>query len=170
MDLSEDPGLQVDGQLEAASAAYLQPPYDPPSTVSAGLRCRCPRCGQGRLFAGFLTLAKNCEACGLDFGFADPADGPAFFVMSGVSIVVVGLWAWWAVAARPAIWQQLVVVICAIVVGCLGLLRPIKAWLVAEQYVHKAEEGRWASIGVHGEGGFVRDRRKASERLTDPLE
>jgi len=29
--------------------------------------------------------------------------------------------------------------------------------------VHTAEEARWASLGVHGEGGFVFDRRKASE-------
>jgi len=46
-----------------------------PSTLSAGLRCRCPRCGEGKLFSGFLTVAKSCDQCGLDYGFADPA-GP----------------------------------------------------------------------------------------------
>jgi len=133
-----------------------------PSTLVAGLRCRCPRCGEGRLFSGFLTLAKGCDRCGQSFAFADPADGPAFFVMSGVGILVIALWAWWAVAAQPPVWAQMAVVFPAMIGGCLGALRPVKAWLVAEQYVHKAGEGEWVSLGRHGEGGFVFDRRKAS--------
>jgi uncharacterized protein (DUF983 family) len=133
-----------------------------PSTVWAGLHCRCPRCGEGHLFRGFLALDDHCEACGLDFSFADPADGPAFFVMSGVSIVVMALWAVWAATAQPPVWAQFAVVIPAITAACLGTLRPMKAWLVAEQFVHKAEEGRWASLGAHGEGDFCLDRRKAS--------
>ena len=122
----------------------------PVSTLRAGLRCRCPRCGEGHVFQGFLTLARRCEACGLDLTFADTADGPPFFVMSGVGILVVGLWAIWAVTATPPVWAQFLVVVPALVGGCLATLRPVKAWLVAEQYVHKAEEARWASLGAHG--------------------
>jgi len=51
--------------------------------IHAGLRCRCPRCGKGKLFAGFLTLQPRCEVCGLDYGFADSGDGPAVFIISG---------------------------------------------------------------------------------------
>lgn len=137
-------------------------PVHTPSTLVAGLRCRCPRCGEGRLFAGFLKVAERCDRCGLDYGFADPADGPAFFVMSGVGILVTGVWAWTAVVFDPPIWLQFATVFPAMIGGCLACLRPVKAWLVAEQYVHKAEEARWASIGGHGEGGFAWDRRKAS--------
>lgn len=136
--------------------------FETPSSLSAGLRCRCPRCGDGKLFRGFLTLAPSCERCGLDFGFADPADGPAFFVMSGVGILVMAAWAWWTATLQPPIWAQMAVVFPAMIGGCLGLLRPVKAWLVAEQFVHKAGEGEWISLGGHGEGGFVFDRRKAS--------
>jgi hypothetical protein len=57
------------------------------------------------------------------------------------------------------------VVFPALLGGCLAVLRPIKAWLVAEQYVHKAEEGRWASTGRHGVGRFAIDRRAESDRL-----
>lgn len=120
------------------------------STVRAGLRCRCPRCGEGPVFSRFLTVADRCDACGLDFSFADPADGPAFFVMSGVGILVTAVWAIWAFTAQPPIWAQFAVVMPALIGGCLATLRPVKAWLVAEQYVHKAEEGRWASLGTHG--------------------
>src|SRR4051794_36824295 len=58
-----------------------------------GLRCRCPRCGLGPLFSGFLTLSPRCEQCGLDYGFVDSADGPAFFVMfiSGFLVVFAAL-------------------------------------------------------------------------------
>lgn len=132
-----------------------------PSALSAGLRCRCPRCGEGRLFKGFLALAPRCERCGLDLSFAEPADGPAFFVTTGVGVLVIAVWAWSAVAYDPPVWLQLAIVLPSLMVGCLGALRPVKAWMVAEQYVHKAGEGHWTDLGRHGVGGFVRDRRQA---------
>ena len=142
------------------------PAYDPPPPIISGLRCRCPQCGEGKLFAGFLTLAKRCDRCGLDFSFADPADGPAFFVMSGVGIVVIALFAWAEVALHPPAWVHLVTTFPALIVGCLATLRPVKAWLVASQFFHKAEEARWESLGGHGEGGFgprPKARRAAAE-------
>jgi uncharacterized protein (DUF983 family) len=62
----------------------------PPSLVVGGLRGCCPRCGKGKLFAGFLALAPRCEHCGLVFSFADSADGPAFFVMFISGFIVAG--------------------------------------------------------------------------------
>ena len=125
-----------------------------PSSLTCGLKQCCPRCGQGRIFSGFLTIAPACNRCGLDFGFADPADGPAFFVMTGVGIAVIAAWTAWVIAAQPPMWAQFAAVFPALIVGCLATLRPVKAWLVAEQFHHKAEEARWASLGAHGEGGF----------------
>jgi len=120
--------------------------YDNPTSLQAGLTCRCPRCGEGKLFSGFLRLAKRCDRCGLDFSFADPADGPAFFVMTGVGIVVIAIWAWAVIAWNPPLWVQFATVFPALLVGCLGTLRPVKAWLVAEQYIHKASEGGASSV------------------------
>lgn len=136
-------------------------PRTSPSSWSAGLRCRCPSCGEGQLFRGFLKITPECEACGLNFEFADPADGPAFFVMTGVGIVVIAVWAIWAVMAQPPIWAQFLAVFPPLIGGCLATLRPVKAWLVAEQYIHKAEEGRWASTGTHGRApvGYKAGRR-----------
>ena len=56
--------------------------YPPLNPVLTGIRCRCPRCGEGPLFKGFLTITDKCSKCGLDYSFVDTADGPAFFVMS----------------------------------------------------------------------------------------
>jgi len=36
-------------------------------TVLAGLRLRCPRCAQGRLFRGWFRMEEDCEICGLHF-------------------------------------------------------------------------------------------------------
>lgn len=137
-----------------------------PTSIEAGLRCRCPRCGEGKLFRGFLKIADSCDRCGLDYSFAEPADGPAFFVMTGIGIIVIFVWAWAAVVFQPPIWVQFVTVFPPMIAACLGTLRPVKAWLVAEQYQHKAEESRWASTGGHGEGGFARNRREAANRST----
>jgi hypothetical protein len=65
------------------------PPAEWPrlSTLSTGLRCRCPRCGKGPLLKGLLTIREACPVCGLDYGFAEPADGPAFFAMSAIGVV-----------------------------------------------------------------------------------
>jgi uncharacterized protein (DUF983 family) len=93
------------------------------SPFKTGLRGRCPRCGQGHLFQGFLTLARRCEVCGLDYSFADPADGPAFFVMSILSFPIVGFAAWLEVAYEPPLWVHFVTLGPLLMMGCLGLLR-----------------------------------------------
>ena len=62
--------------------------------LSVAARSKCPRCGQGRLFNGFLTYAKTCDVCGLDYSFADTADGPAFFAMMGMGVPVTAFGIW----------------------------------------------------------------------------
>ena len=55
-----------------------------------GIACRCPRCGKGKLYAGFIDLRPNCEACGLDYAFIDAGDGPAIFIIMIAGAIVVG--------------------------------------------------------------------------------
>jgi uncharacterized protein (DUF983 family) len=112
------------------------------AAVTRGLRCRCPRCGKGRLFAGFLTLAPRCEACGLDYSFVDSADGPAFFVMSISGLVVVFAALMVEVVYQPPFWVHAALWLPLILVTTLLPLRPMKGLLIALQYHHKAEEGR----------------------------
>lgn len=120
----------------------MQPYRAPLSPFSTGLACRCPRCGRGRLFKGFLDLAPECEACGLDFGFADSGDGPAVFVILIGGFVVVALAFWVEAAYQPPMWVHALLWIPAILVVTLGLLRPFKGVLVALQYRNAASEGR----------------------------
>jgi uncharacterized protein (DUF983 family) len=117
-----------------------QYPRLPPMQV--GIRGRCPRCGQGHLFEGFLKLAPRCEVCGLDFGFADPADGPAFFVICFACIPSALMAVWIEIAFSPPYWVHLVTSLPFMLVTCIPPLRPLKGWLVASQFYYKAGEGR----------------------------
>jgi uncharacterized protein (DUF983 family) len=116
--------------------------YPPQQPVSTGLRGRCPRCGEGRLFDGFLRIAPRCTVCGLDFGFADSADGPAVFVILIVGFVVAGAALLSEIAYSPPIWLHFVLWMPLVLILCLGAIRPLKGLLIALQYHHKAEEGR----------------------------
>lgn len=117
------------------------------SPLSAGLRCRCPRCGRGRLFQGFLTVAQRCEACGLDLVRADSGDGPAVFVVLIVGAVVTAMALIVEVKYQPAIWLHLALWLPLILLGTLGLLRPLKGAMIALQYRHRAGEDRDHTFG-----------------------
>lgn len=119
------------------SAVY--PPVEP---IRAGLLGRCPRCGQGPLFEGFLTMAPRCNACGLDYGFADAGDGPAAFVILIVGFVVVGLALWTEVSYGPPLWLHFVLWVPLTIALALAALRAIKGVLITLQYANKAAEGR----------------------------
>ena len=108
----------------------------------AGLRGRCPRCGEGRLFGGFLRLADRCEACDQDLQALNVADGPAFFAMSIVGILVGFAALFVEVAYAPPVWVHLVVWLPLILIVSLALLRPIKGLMVGQQFRHKAAEVR----------------------------
>ena len=112
------------------------------SPVVTGLKGRCPRCGKGHMFQGFLKIRPTCEVCGLDLAFADAGDGPAFFVMSIVGIIVVALALWVEFTYEPRIWVHLVMWFTLTAVLSLAMVRPLKGVMVALQYHHKAEEGR----------------------------
>jgi len=111
------------------------------SPARTGILGRCPRCQKGHLFAGFLRLAPRCEVCGLDYSFADPADGPAFFAMSIAAVPALGFALWLQFTFEPPIWVHLLTTLPLTVGACMLLLRPLKGWLVCSQYFHKAEEG-----------------------------
>jgi uncharacterized protein (DUF983 family) len=110
--------------------------------IGHGLRGRCPRCGQGRLFQGFLTLRPACEHCGLDFGFADAGDGPAVFVILVGGFIVVFAALVTEFVYQPPYWVHAALWFPSVLIVTLGPLRPMKGLLIALQYHHKAQEGR----------------------------
>ncbi|MBB5738882.1 MAG: DUF983 domain-containing protein [Brevundimonas aurantiaca] len=104
------------------------------SAVRAGLKGRCPRCGEGRLFAGFLKVRPGCDTCGLDFSTIQTGDGPASFIMQiagfavGFSALVV------EIKYHPPMWLHLVVWLPLVVVLSLALMRPGRGLMIGLQY------------------------------------
>lgn len=116
--------------------------YPPISAMSTGLAGRCPRCGDGHLFVGYINVAPKCDVCGLDFAFADSGDGPAVFVTLLAGFVVLGIALAVDVAYEPPLWVHLVIFLPLTILVCLGMLRPLKGVLIASQYKNKAAPGR----------------------------
>ena len=115
------------------------PPVDP---VSVGLRGRCPRCGEGAMFDGLLSVKDRCTNCKLDYSFADAGDGPAVFVIMIVGFIVAGFAMWLEINYSPPVWLQALIWLPVASVLCLAGLRMLKGVLIALQYRNKAAEGR----------------------------
>lgn len=113
------------------------------SPFVAGLRCKCPRCGRAPLFSNVwsLELAKGCTACKLDYGFVDSGDGPAVFAILLLGFIMLGAALILEFKVEPPWWVHAVWVPVTLAMA-LGLLRPLKATLIALQFRNKAEEGR----------------------------
>ena len=118
-----------------------------PLPIGRGLRGRCPRCGEGKLFQGFLTPRQRCDSCGLDYSFADAGDGPAVFVilLGGGIVVFAALLT--EVLFQPPYWVHAMLWLPLILIVTLLPLRLIKGLLIALQYHHQAAEGRLEQRG-----------------------
>ena len=124
-----------------------EPYYGDLSPAATGLRGVCPRCGRGRLFAGYLTLAPACTSCGLAYDFADAGDGAAWFVMLVAGVVAVGAALGVEIAWQPPYWVHAVIAAPLAIGLPLLLLRPVKGVLVNQQYKTRAREHRAGDAG-----------------------
>ena len=120
--------------------------HPPPSAFRAGLACRCPRCGKGRLFRGYLALRERCEVCGLDYARADTGDGPAVFIILIVGAIVVFCAVMTEIWAMPPYWVHAVLWPPLILGLSLGLLRPMKSLMMALQVRNQAGEAKGAGF------------------------
>jgi uncharacterized protein (DUF983 family) len=111
-------------------------------TVLRGLACKCPRCGKGKLYAGFIDLKPACENCGLDYAFIDVGDGAAIFIIMIAGAIVVGAALVVEVKYQPPFWLHAALWLPLILATTLAPLRSMKSLLIALQFHHKASEGQ----------------------------
>ncbi|ODN70019.1 DUF983 domain-containing protein [Methylobrevis pamukkalensis] len=117
-----------------ASPDDVLPPRPTGLAMKRGLRCRCPACGEGRLFRAYLKVAPTCPACGEDLSHQRADDAPPYFTIVIVGHIVVPL----ALAAErelhPEMWIQMTVWPLLALVMSLLLLPPIKGAVVGFQW------------------------------------
>ncbi len=114
-----------------------------PRAMGRGLMCRCPNCGEGRLFGRFLKVADRCAACGEDYHHHRADDLPAYLVVFIVGHLVVGAFMGVETWGNLALWQHLAIWAPLTAVACVAMLQPVKGAVVGLQ---------WA-LRMHGFGG-----------------
>ena len=111
------------------------------NTIRAGLLCRCPNCGKGPLFQGFLKIVDRCAACGFDFTRLNTGDGAAIFIMQIAGGIVVFSALYFQIAYEPPIWLKLLIALPMSLILSLGLMRPGKGLMIALQMRNKMDGG-----------------------------
>jgi uncharacterized protein (DUF983 family) len=115
-------------------------PRDLPQAMWRGFRCRCPACGEGKLFRAFLKVTDECPACGEPFHHHRADDFPAYLVIVIAGHIVVPLILMVETDFHPAYWIHLALWLPLTLGLCLGLLQPVKGAVVALQWF----------LGMHG--------------------
>lgn len=127
---------------DPVSRASLLPGEGAVHPLRVGLACRCPACGRGPLYAGFLKVVDRCVDCGFDFSGLNTGDGPAVFIMQIAGGVVVFSALAVELAFSPPMWLHLVLWLPLVVVLALGLMRPAKGLMIGLQVRNGAAEVR----------------------------
>ncbi len=110
------------------------------NALASGLAGRCPKCGEGFLFDGFVKVAPRCEACGFDLSSIDTGEGPAVFIILIVGALVGFGMVVTEITLSPPVWVHLILWLPLTAVLCGLLMRPLKGAMVASQYLNKARE------------------------------
>ncbi|HAT87456.1 DUF983 domain-containing protein [Cohaesibacter gelatinilyticus] len=102
---------------------------------------KCPRCGHGKLYSGFLKIANRCNHCDLDYSFADSGDGPAVFVIMIVGFLATAGVLYTEFAFEPPVWLHVVLWGPLTILLSLLFLYWLKGGLIAQQYKTHAKPG-----------------------------
>ena len=135
--------------------------------VLRGLQGRCPRCGEGRLFTRYLKVAPSCTACGQEFHHHRADDFPPYIVMFIVGhLLGYGLYTVETRFDGFPLWRHALLWPTLAIGLCLGLLQPVKGFVVALQYalgMHGFEREGASSAGRGWEAGGERERDGAAD-------
>lgn len=127
--------------LQAARDEQSRADLHSASPVRHALTGRCPACGRGALFQGFLKVRSTCDACGQDLAGIHTGDGAATFIMQ-IAGFLVGFSALYVeIAYHPPMWLHLVVWLPLVAALSLALMRPGKGLMIGLQFRNR-HEGR----------------------------
>lgn len=125
--------------------AAVPSPHAP--LLPAVFAARCPRCGKGPLYAGWIRFAETCSTCGLDFRQFNVGDGPAAFLIMIVGGVITALALTLQLSVEPPFWVHILLWVPLTTIAVVYCLRLSKAALVILEYRNQAREGKIALPG-----------------------
>ncbi|WP_374311016.1 DUF983 domain-containing protein [Dongia sp.] len=99
-----------------------------------GCRRKCPRCGEGAMFRGYLSIADHCSACKLPFEPLRADDAPAYFTIAIVGHIVVSGLLMLESYAHPPTWVQLAIWLPSTAIMSLAMLPYLKGAVMAAIY------------------------------------
>jgi uncharacterized protein (DUF983 family) len=107
--------------------------------VVSSLKCLCPQCGKDNIFPHRLTLTvkDQCTACGLDLKNHDSGDGPAFFLLSVLCIVITPLALWFAAVTDLPLWLYAIIWTLVCLAACIVTLQPLKTYFITLNFKHR---------------------------------
>ncbi len=101
-----------------------------------GFKCKCPNCGDGKLFNSYLKVRDTCDICSEELFHQRADDAPAYFTIAIVSKIVTSLYIWVEIAYQPDYWIHAVLWLPMILIMCLGLLPLTKGALIGLQWAN----------------------------------
>lgn len=129
--------------FEIMNSHMSEGPRDAAEAVRRGFRCKCPACGQGRLFRAYLKTQPVCETCGEELFHEQAHDFPPYITMSIVAhvilfgVVLAEQHANWSTELHLAVWLPLTVMLTFL------LMQPVKGGVIGYQWARR----------MHGFGG-----------------
>ncbi len=154
--LEPSDGKPNSSAMTLASPATLEfGPRPLAPSLLRGFLCRCPNCGEGRLFGKFLKPVPSCAVCGEDFTHQRADDAPPYFTMVLVGhlmvplVLAVQFTTNLSVAQHLAIWLPLTAGLT------VGLLQPVKGATIALQWALRMH-GFSGETNPDDDGQFVR--------------
>lgn len=113
---------------------------DEKAAILRGLLNRCPNCGKGKILRGYLAVIPECESCGVEFKRYPAADGPAFFTMTIMLLLLIPLLGYTWVVLRPSPFMLLVIVGTVTAIISIVLLRFVKSAFIAYLWAHNEQD------------------------------
>lgn len=120
-----------------------RPTRDLGQAMWRGFKCRCPHCGEGKLFRAFVKPVDSCSVCGEDYTEQRADDLPAYLTILVVGHIVVGAFMGVEATTNLSLWAHMAIWGPMTVILSLLMLQPIKGATIGLQ---------WA-LFMHGFGG-----------------
>lgn len=122
-------------------ASSASPQARHPSPILAAMAARCPQCGAGKLFDGFLRVTPRCSKCQAELATLDAGDGAVAFIVAIVGFIVVGSALVVEVTYQPPYWVHAALWLPLAIVLPLALMRPFKGFFIGLSYRHHRDPG-----------------------------